>query len=173
MTAGLLPLAVVFAGLSLASFGGGNVAIPEIHRQTVVLHGWVTEREFAEAFALSRAAPGPSTLFVFLLGMRAAGWAGAAVASLAMFVPGATLMQLACIGLKRLGRSRGLARLLAAMRPLTIGMVFSSAWLIGRTAVTGPVTGAVFLASALLLARTRVPALALLAGAALAGWLAG
>ncbi|HQR47368.1 MAG TPA: chromate transporter, partial [Thermoanaerobaculia bacterium] len=102
-----------------------------------------------------------------------AGWAGAAVASLGMFVPGATLMQLACVGLKRLGRSRALARLLAAMRPLTIGMVFSSAWLIGRAGVTGPVTGAVFLACALLLARTRVPALALLAGAALAGWLAG
>jgi chromate transporter len=169
MNADLAAMAVVFALLSLTSFGGGNIAIPEIQRQTVVVHRWVTDRQFAEAFALSRSAPGPSTLFVFLVGAKAAGWAGAAVASLGMFVPSATLMQAACVAVRRVGDHPVLARLLEAMRPITIGMVFASAALIGRSAVTGPLTAAVFLACAFVLSFTRLPILVVLVGAAAVG----
>jgi chromate transporter len=169
MSVDLTAMAIVFAYLSLTSFGGGNIAIPEIQRQTVVVHRWVTDRQFAEAFALSRSAPGPSTLFVFLVGAKAAGWAGAAVASVAMFLPGASLMQAACAGIRRFGNHPVLARLLEGMRPITIGMVFASAYLIGRSAVTGATTGAVFLACVGVLAFTRVPILVVLAGAAVVG----
>lgn len=169
MNADLATMAFVFAWLSLTSFGGGNIAIPEIYRQTVLVHGWVTERQFAEAFALSRSAPGPSTLFVFLVGAKAAGWAGAAVASVGMFLPSVTLMQAACAAVRRFGEHPVLARVLAGMRPITIGMVFASAWLIGRSAVSGPTTAGVFLVCVGLLGFTRLPILVVLAGAAIAG----
>lgn len=169
MNADLATMAFVFAWLSLTSFGGGNIAIPEIYRQTVLVHGWVTERQFAEAFALSRSAPGPSTLFVFLVGAKAAGWAGAAVASVGMFLPSVTLMQAACAAVRRFGEHPVLARVLAGLRPITIGMVFASAWLIGRSAVSGPTTAAVFLVCVGLLGFTRLPILVVLAGAAIAG----
>ena len=173
MSVDLAAMAVVFAYLSLTSFGGGNIAIPEIQRQTVVVHCWVTDRQFAEAFALSRSAPGPSTLFVFLVGAKAAGWAGAAVASLGMFVPSATLMQAACAAVRRFGDHPLLARLLEGMRPITIGMVFASAYLIGRSAVTGATTAGVFLACIGVLAFTRVPILVVLLAAAAIGVAAG
>lgn len=169
MTADLWTMALVFGYLSLTSFGGGNVAIPEIHRQVVLVHGWVTEPQFAQAFALSRAAPGPSTLFVFLLGSKMAGWAGAAVASTCIYLPGATLMQGACMALGRWGRQPGLRRILVAMRPITIGLVFASSYVVGKAAVTGPLTVGVFLAATALLALTRVPVLVVLAGAAALG----
>ena len=169
MSVDLTAMALVFAYLSLTSFGGGNIAIPEIQRQTVLVHHWVTERQFAEAFALSRSAPGPSTLFVFLVGAKAAGWAGAAVASVAMFLPGASLMQVACAGVRRFGNHPVLARLLEGMRPITIGMVFASAYLIGRSAVTGATTAAVFLVCAGLLSFTRQPILLVLLAAAAVG----
>ena len=169
MNADLAAMAVVFAYLSLTSFGGGNIAIPEIQRQTVLVHHWVTDRQFAEAFALSRSAPGPSTLFVFLVGAKAAGWAGAAVASLGMFVPSATLMQAACAGVRRFGNHPVLDRLLEAMRPITIGMVFASADLIGRSSVTGAATAGVFFACVGVLSFTRLPILVVLLTAAAVG----
>jgi len=172
VTADLAALGLVFAWLSLTSFGGGNIAIPEIHRQAVLVHGWVTESQFAQAFALSRSAPGPSTLFVFLVGAKAAGWAGAAVATVAMFAPSATLMQGACVLLRRWERHPGLERLLVSMRPITIGMVFAASWVIGKSAVAGPLTLGVFLVSAALLALSRVPVPWVLGCAALAGALA-
>ena len=173
MTPDLWTMALVFGYLSLTSFGGGNVAIPEIHRQVVLVHRWVTEAQFAQAFALSRAAPGPSTLFVFLLGSKMAGWPGAAVASTFIYLPGATLMQGACIALKRWGRHRGLQRILVAMRPITIGLVFAAAYVVGKSAVTGPLTAGICLGTAALLAFTRLPVLLALAGAAVIGALAG
>ena len=58
----LLAIALVFAPLSLISFGGGQAIIAEMQHQVVDIHKWMSGPEFADLFALSRAAPGPSTL---------------------------------------------------------------------------------------------------------------
>ena len=87
----LATLALVFAPLSLVSIGGGPSIIAEIQHQAVVVHGWVTQREFADLFAIARAAPGPgSTLLAILIGFSAAGWMGVLVVFLAFFVPSST-----------------------------------------------------------------------------------
>ncbi len=172
MTGDLVAIARVFALLSLTSFGGGNVTIPEIQRQAVAVHGWLTDREFLEAFALSRGAPGPSTLFVLLVGWRAAGTAGALVATAAMFVPGAALMFVACSALAR-WRGAGLRRLLATLRPVTIGLLAATVWVMGRAALVDPFTLAVAAASAAAALFTRAPLPALLLAVLAAGWLLG
>jgi chromate transporter len=171
MTGTLFALARVFTLLSLTSFGGGNVTIPEIERQAVVVHHWVTEQEFLEAFALSRAAPGPSTLFVLLVGARAAGRAGAVVATTSMFLPGAVLMLVACAALDR-WKGRRVAALLAAFRPVTIGLLFATVAVLGHAAVVDRFTLAVAAGAAAATLLTRLPVAALLVVAAAAGWLA-
>ena len=55
----LLTLIAVFAPLSLVSIGGGPAIIAEMQHQAVTVQGWMTQREFADLFAISRAAPGP------------------------------------------------------------------------------------------------------------------
>jgi chromate transporter len=173
MSGTILELLRVFTLLSLSAFGGGNVLIPEIQRQAVTAHGWLTAREFTEAFALSRAAPGPSTLFVLLVGWRAAGGPGAAVAVVAMFLPGAALMQCACAALARWGRLPLVGRVVAAFRPVTIGLVLASAAVMAKTTVVDARTGAVALFAAAGAMFTRAPLPALLLAAAAAGWLLG
>ena len=162
----------VFAFLSLTAFGGGNVLIPEIQRQAVAVHAWLSAREFTEAFALSRAAPGPSTLFVLLIGWRAAGGPGAAAAVLAMFLPGAALMQGACAALARWGRRPVVGRVVAAFRPVTIGLLFASVAVMARSTLVDPFTLAVGIVVVAAASFTRVPLVGLLAAAAAAGWLA-
>jgi len=168
----LFEIARVFALLSLTSFGGGNVVIPEIQRQAVAVHRWLTSESFTEAFALSRAAPGPSTLFVLLVGFRAAGRVGAAVAVAAMFLPGAALMQGACAALARWGRRPVVGRIVAAFRPVTIGLLFASAAVMARTTLVDPFTLTIAALVAAAATFTRAPVLGLLAAAAAAGWLA-
>ena len=73
----LFALAVQFAIMSLLALGGANAVVPEMHRQAVELRGWMSEREFADMFAISQAAPGPNVMMVTLIGYHVAGVAGA------------------------------------------------------------------------------------------------
>ncbi len=86
-----LELIAVFTPLSLLSLGGGQSIVADISQQAVDIHGWVTPKEFADLFAVSRAAPGPGALLTTLIGWKAAGWLGAITASLALFIPSSLL----------------------------------------------------------------------------------
>ncbi len=83
----MLALIVVFAPLSLASIGGGASLLAEIEHQSVAVHHWTSHREFADLFAISRAAPGPGTMLSTLIGWKVAGWTGALVATAALYLP--------------------------------------------------------------------------------------
>ena len=99
----LFALAIVFAPLSLLSFGGGNAVLADIAHQSIA-HHWTTEREFSDLFALSRATPGPGSMLATLIGWRAAGIPGALVATIAFYLPSALLV----LGAARVwGRWRG------------------------------------------------------------------
>jgi chromate transporter len=87
----LFILAVQFAIMALLALGGANAVVPEMHRQAVELRGWMSEREFADMFAISQAAPGPNVMMVTLIGYHVAGIAGALVTTLAMCGPTAVL----------------------------------------------------------------------------------
>lgn len=63
----LATLALVFMQLSLLAFGGTNSVLPEMQRQVVQVHSWLSPHEFAALFALAQAAPGPNMLVVTLL----------------------------------------------------------------------------------------------------------
>ncbi|MBV8122145.1 MAG: chromate transporter, partial [Alphaproteobacteria bacterium] len=76
----LLTLVLVFVPLSLLSIGGGASLLADMEYQSVTIHGWTTPREFADLFAISRAAPGPGTMLSALIGWKAAGWGGAVTA---------------------------------------------------------------------------------------------
>ena len=83
----LIALAVQFAILSLFAIGGAMAVVPEMHRQAVDVAHWMTERQFADLFAIGQAAPGPNIIIVTLIGFKAAGIPGALVATLAMCGP--------------------------------------------------------------------------------------
>ena len=65
-------LIVVFAPLSLLSIGGGQSIVADMDQQVVHVYGWLTQTEFIDLFAISRAAPGPGSLLVTLIGCRVA-----------------------------------------------------------------------------------------------------
>ena len=123
----LAALVFVFVPLSLVSVGGGPAIFAEMQNQAVVVQGWTTEREFADLFAISRAAPGPGVLLVTLIGWNAAGWLGALVASLAFFLPSSLLIYGAARVWNRYRGSRWHAAVEAGFAPIAAGLVFAGA----------------------------------------------
>jgi chromate transporter len=162
-------LAVQFAGLSLVAFGGANAVIPEIQRQSVGLHHWMSDREFAALFAIAQAAPGPNFMISTLVGWKAAGVAGALVATLAMCAPSCLLTFWVA---KLWDRHRDAPWRLAVgagLAPVTVGLVASSAWLLSRAADLQWRLAAVTAVTAVVACVSRLNPLWWLAGAAALG----
>jgi chromate transporter len=129
----ILTLAWTFAVMSLFAVGGANAAIPEMHRVAVEVQHWMTEKQFADAFAISQMSPGPNVLIVTLIGYSVAGVAGALVATLGMCVPTAVLTY--CISglLRRSSRSRWPGIIQAALVPVSIGLMGASGLVLALT----------------------------------------
>jgi len=71
-------------------FGGGHVVLPLL-RAEVVPPGWVSNEQFLAGYGAAQAVPGPLFTFAAYLGAvmqaRPNGWAGAALALIAIFLP--------------------------------------------------------------------------------------
>jgi chromate transporter len=165
----LVELALHFALLSLVAVGGGNSILPEMQRFVVDIHHWMTDTEFAELFAISRASPGPNILIVTLIGWKTAGFTGAVVATTAICGPPALLSFTMAKLWRRFAHAawpRAVERGLAA---LTLGLVASSAAVLTIAADRTWVAYAVTLATAVCVAATTLNPFWLLGAAAIVG----
>lgn len=136
--ASLFALFAVFAPLSLMSVGGSNAVMADIAHQSVVLRHWTSERDFADLFALSRAAPGPGSMLAALIGWKVAGFAGALIATVAFYLPSSLLLFAAA---KLWGRWRGSAwhqAIERGMAPIAAGLFLSGGVAVLRVAAAGP-----------------------------------
>ena len=135
MTATLIALAGIFAELSLLAFGGANTVLPEMQRQVVEVHGWMSAQEFSALFALAQAAPGPNMMVATLVGWRVASWQGALVVSLAKFGPSSIVTALAIQVWERFKDAPWRKIIQTGLAPVTIGLVLASALLITEASV--------------------------------------
>src|SRR4029453_6234365 len=60
----ILALLWTFGMMSLFAVGGANSAIPEMQRVAVDVQHWMTDKQFADVFAISQMSPGPNVLIV-------------------------------------------------------------------------------------------------------------
>lgn len=159
-----------FALLSMMAIGGGVIALaPDMLRFVVETHGWMSAETFVRCFTLAQIAPGPNFLFATLVGMQAAGPAGAVAATVALVVPPAGLAILSLhFGSKIRWGGRGRA-LRAAILPLSIGMVGATAWSLGTMTVHSAGQGLLFLGATGVMLKTRLNPLWLIAAGAAAG----
>lgn len=170
MTGVLVSLAAIFAELSLLAFGGGNTTLPEMQRQVVDVHHWMSASDFSAVFALARTAPGPNLMIVPLLGWRVAGLPGLVVSSVAMFGPSSILMGLA-LGLWRRFKNNQWRRIVqAGLIPVTVGLVAASAAIIARASDGTWGLAAITVVAVVATLGERVNPLWVLAGGAAAGF---
>lgn len=165
MIATLLQIAAMFSVLSLLAFGGGAAVLPDMQRQAVDVHHWLTSREFLDMFALSRAIP-PGSMIVVLIGQKTAGIAGAVVALLAMFGPSSLLAYAVARLWHRTGGAAWRETLERALAPVSIGVTIASGIAIARTTEHDPAAYAVTVVTTLLLSLTRLHPLAVMGGGA-------
>ena len=122
----VLGLFLQFLLLSAMAFGGTNTVLPDMHRYVVEVHHWITDKQFADAYTISQATPGPKVMYVTLIGWQVAGWVGAVATTLAVVIASAGLTLLVV----RLSARNPDAPLRRAIRsglaPIAIGLMLST-----------------------------------------------
>jgi len=152
----------VFVPLSFLTIGGGQSIIPAIHTQSVETHQWLTNSQFLDLFSLSRLTPGPRALLATLVGWEVAGFAGAIVASVAIFVPSALLFYCLAKLWSRYEHSPLIKAIEQGLLPIAAGMILAATGTILKAAEGGVWAWGIALAATFVLLYTRISAFVLL-----------
>lgn len=165
----LIDLFLTFARLSLIAIGGLNTVIPELYRQVVEIHGWVTGAELGDLIALAQASPGPNGLVVSLVGWRVAGFWGFMAATVGVTIPPALLAFFLSRVRRRLAGSRLVKAAQDGLVPIVVGLTLASGFVTALATDDTLVEVAMTVVVSLLVWRTRLNPLWLLSVAALVG----
>jgi chromate transporter len=169
----LAQLAVDFSLLSLFAFGGVITVLPEMHRNVVEVHAWMSGAEFAQLFALAQASPGPNILVVSLIGWKVAGLAGALVATGAVCAPSSVLTYAVSRIWQRFRGARWRKTVEDGLVPVTVGLMLAGGHLITLAADHSAMAFVITAVTAAAVLATRIHPLWLLAAGGLiglAGW---
>lgn len=153
----------VFAQIGSVIYGSGYVLLAFLDSYLVQDRGWITSQVLLDAVAIGQVTPGPVFSTATFVGWQVAGWSGAAAATLGIFAPSFVFVAL-LDRVMRLTESSALAR--AFLRGVTAASIGLMIVVLGRLAVEGlgDLAGvAVVVASAVLLLRTRLNSVWLIA----------
>ena len=167
----LLLLYLLLLKASATSFSG-LTSLPVVRNDLVLRYRVLTDRELNAAVVAGRAGPGPYGLYIVSVGYFVAGAPGAFCGWLAMITPAFLIVPM----VRFLGARAGRPRVRSAIRSVPLaaaGLVAASAVPLARDAITSPIAAALAGLSFLLLARTRIETLWVIAGSAAVGLLAG
>jgi chromate transporter len=164
-------LAAHLALLSSISFGGFPSVLPDVHN-LVTTNGWVTDREFADFFAISQVVPGPNMILMMsFVGLKVGGIPGAIASALATFGP-PCLMYYTAYRLWDRFRDRPWQQIVRrGLAPLTIGLVIAGGYVMARAADVGWQSALVTAAAIGVMLGTRLNPLWILAAGGVLGGL--
>jgi len=166
----VLELCAYLAILSLMAVGGGLVLVaPEVRDFVVGGKHWLQNEQFAAAYAIAQAAPGPNLLFISLIGWLVAGWFGAIVTTLSVIVP-STVLTLVLIRIRhRLSDGHLSQALKNAFTPISIGLLAATSWMFVASTNLDWRGYLLTLACAVIAVKTRLNPVVLIAAGAVAG----
>ena len=179
-----LALFLHYSSLSILSVGGAITTAPEMHRFLVDQHHWLSEAQFNSSIAIAQAAPGPNILFVALMGWNIglnAGSLGASMLGVLMtmsglLIPSSTLAYLAARWGHRNRELRVVRAFKQGMAPLVISLLGATGWILA-SAHSDPAKDwplwLVTAATAMIVWRSDIHLLWLLAAGAVLGWFGG
>jgi chromate transporter len=161
----------VFVKIGAVLFGSGYVLLAFLRADVVERLGWLTEQQLLDAVAIGQVTPGPVFTTATFVGYLVAGWSGAIVATVGIFLPAFVSVALSGPLVPRIRRSPIAGAALDGVIVASLALMAVVTWQLGQAALVDGVTVLLALVSALLLIRFRVNSAWLVAGGALVGLL--
>ncbi|MGB7847001.1 MAG: chromate efflux transporter [Candidatus Acidiferrum sp.] len=166
---GVAPLFIYFLKVGAVLFGSGYVLLALLRADLVIKLHWLTDAQLLDAIAVSQATPGPFFTVATFIGYLLAGWRGAGLATLGMFLPAFVYVALTAGFLPRLRQSPLASAFLDGVNAAAVALMAYVGWQFARgTLVNVPAIALAFV-SALLVFRFKINSAWLVLGGAIAG----
>lgn len=165
-------LLLFFLKAGSLTFGSGLVIVPFLEQGLVQQYGWLNEREFLVAVAIGMISPGPVVITATFVGYLVAGFWGALVSTVGIFLPSFLLVLIAAPLLARHRGNPNVQGFVKGAYAAAIGTILGACILLGKIAIGDWLTIAIALVSLAVLFRWKVSNPMLIAATAIVGLVA-
>jgi chromate transporter len=166
---GVLPVFFYFLKIGAVLIGSGYVLLPVLRGDLVLNLHWLTDAQLLDAVAVSQATPGPFFTVATFIGYILAGWKGATLATLGMFLPAFVYVGVTSGFLPKLRKSPLAGAFLDGVNAAAVALMAFVGWQFGRAALVNIPAVILAVLSGVLVFRYRVNSTWLVLGGAAAG----
>lgn len=147
----LSKIALFFLKAGAFVFGSGLAIVPFLHNGVVTEYHWLTEEQFVDAVAVAMITPGPVVITVGFIGYLIGGLPGAAVASLATFMPCYLFTILPAPYFKKIAKNTSIKAFVDGITAAVMGTLVGAVIVIGMRSIKDIPTALIAIASLLAL----------------------
>jgi chromate transporter len=165
-------LLLFFLKAGSLTFGSGLVIVPFLEKGLVQNTGWLNQRQFLVAVAIGMISPGPVVITATFVGYLVAGFWGATVSTIGIFLPSFLFVLLVAPILIRHRAQPDVQGFVKGAYAAAIGAILGASVLLGRIAIGDWLTALIAVASLLVLFRWKVSNPMLVAATAIIGTIA-
>jgi chromate transporter len=154
------------------TFGSGLVIVPFLEKGLVQRTGWLNERQFLVAVAVGMISPGPVVITATFVGYLVAGFWGAAVSTVGIFLPSFFFVLMVAPILVRHRGQPDVQGFVKGAYAAAIGTILGASVLLGKIAIGDWLTALIAIVSLVVLFRWKVSNPLLIAVTAIVGMIA-
>ena len=164
-------LFLTFLKIGAVLYGSGYVLLAFLHTDFVSGLGWLTDHQLLDAVSVGQFTPGPVFTTATFIGYLVAGWQGALLATLAIFLPSFAFIPLIHPLATRLRSSPWTSALLDGVNVAALALMAGVLFQLGQNALTDVLTWGIALVSLGVLLRFKINSAWLIAAGAVVGFL--
>ncbi len=162
-------LFLTFLKIGAILYGSGYVLLAFLRSDFVQGLGWLTDKQLLDAVAVGQFTPGPVFTTATFIGYLVAGWQGALVATLAIFLPSFVFIAIIHPLAATLRRSPWTSAILDGVNIAALALMGGVMLQLGQSALIDPLTWLMALAALVILLRFQINSAWLILAGALVG----
>jgi len=144
-----------FTSAGAVVFGSGLAIVPFLHGGVVVDFHWLDERQFLDAVAVAMITPGPVVITVGFIGYLVAGFSGAVLAAIGVFLPCYLFVIIPAPYYRRWARVPQIKSFVDGVTAAATGAIAGAAYVLGRRALIDVPTVIIFVVTLVALTKLR------------------
>ena len=160
--------------MGACTFGGGYAMLPILQREVVENHGWATEDELMDYYAIGQCTPGVIAVnTATFIGYKTQGLPGAILATAGVIAPSLIIIIAIAAFIQQFAHLAAVQHAFAGIRIAVCALVLQSVWKMAKKGVVDMPTGIILLATFAAVVFPGVSPVVMVVVAAAAGILIG